>query len=67
VLVGRNGLPPGNLKELIPYMKANQDKMQFGSSGVGGATHLACAQVMRAVGVTLAHVPYRARPPAFRT
>jgi tripartite-type tricarboxylate transporter receptor subunit TctC len=59
VLVGRNGLPPGNLKELIPYMKANQDKMQFGSSGVGGATHLACAQVMRAVGVTLAHVPYR--------
>jgi len=59
VLVGRNSLPPSNLKELIPYMKANQDKMQFGSSGVGGATHLACAQVMRAVGVTLAHVPYR--------
>lgn len=59
VLVGRNGLPPSNLQELIPYMKANQDKMQFGSSGVGGATHLACAQVMRAVGVTLAHVPYR--------
>jgi tripartite-type tricarboxylate transporter receptor subunit TctC len=59
VLVGRNGLPPANLKELIPYMKANQDKMQFGSSGIGGATYLACAQVMRAVGVTLAHVPYR--------
>ena len=54
VLVGRNGLPPRDLKELIPYMKANQDKMQFGSSGVGGATHLACAQVMRAIGVTLA-------------
>jgi tripartite-type tricarboxylate transporter receptor subunit TctC len=59
VLVGRNGLPPNNLQELIPYMKANQDKMQFGSSGIGGATHLACAQVMRAAGVTLAHVPYR--------
>jgi len=59
VLVGRNGLPPSNLQELIPYMKANQDTMQFGSSGVGGATHLACAQVMRAIGVTLAHVPYR--------
>jgi len=59
VLVGRNSLPPNNLKELIAYLKANQDKMQFGSSGVGGATHLACAQVMHAVGVTLAHVPYR--------
>ena len=33
--------------------------MQFGSSGIGGATHLACAQVMHAVGVTLTHVPYR--------
>ena len=59
LLVGRNSLPPNNLKELIPYLKSNQDKMQFGSSGVGGATHLACAQVMKAVGVTLAHVPYR--------
>ena len=59
VLVGRNGLPADNLKDLIAHMKANQDKMQYGSSGVGGATHLACAQVMRAAGVTLAHVPYR--------
>jgi tripartite-type tricarboxylate transporter receptor subunit TctC len=59
VLVGRNGLPPNNLKELIPYMKAHQDKMNFGSSGIGGVTHLACAQVVRAVGVTLAHVPYK--------
>jgi tripartite-type tricarboxylate transporter receptor subunit TctC len=59
VLVGRNGLPANNLKELIAYIKANHDKMQFGSSGVGGATHLACAQVMNAIGVTLTHVPYR--------
>jgi tripartite-type tricarboxylate transporter receptor subunit TctC len=54
VMTGRNGLPPNNLKELIAYMKANQDKLQFGSSGIGGATHLACAQVLSAIGVTLA-------------
>jgi tripartite-type tricarboxylate transporter receptor subunit TctC len=59
VLVGRTGLPPTNLKELIAYIKANQDKTQFGSSGVGGVTHLACAQVMRAIGVNITHVPYR--------
>ncbi len=59
VLVGRNGLPPNNLKELIAYLKANQDKMNFGSSGVGGVTHLACAQIMRAIGVSPAHVPYK--------
>jgi tripartite-type tricarboxylate transporter receptor subunit TctC len=59
VLVGRNGLPPNNLKELISYLKANQDKTNFGSSGVGGVTHLACAQIMLAIGVTPAHVPYK--------
>ena len=59
VLVGRNGLPPNTLKELIPYLKANQEKMNFGSSGIGGVTHLACAQVVNALGVKLAHVPYK--------
>jgi tripartite-type tricarboxylate transporter receptor subunit TctC len=59
VLVGRNGLPPNNLKEVISYLKANQNKTNFGSSGVGGVTHLACAQVMHAIGVTATHVPYK--------
>jgi tripartite-type tricarboxylate transporter receptor subunit TctC len=59
VLVGRNGLPPNNLQELIAYTKANQDKMNFGSSGIGGVTHLACSQVFHAIGVQLAHVPYK--------
>lgn len=59
VLVARKDLPVANLRELVTYMKANQGKMQFGSSGIGGATHLACAQITLAAGVTLAHVPYR--------
>ena len=59
VLVGRTGLPPNDLKELIAYMKANQEKMNFGSSGIGGVTHLACSQVVNALGVKLAHVPYK--------
>lgn len=59
VLVARKDIPANNLQELVAYMKVNQGKMQFGSSGVGGATHLACAQLMHAAGVSLAHVPYR--------
>ncbi len=59
VLVARKDLPVTNLRELVTYMKANQGKMQFGSSGIGGATHLACAQITLAAGVNLAHVPYR--------
>ena len=59
VLVTRKDIPANSLPELVAYMKANQGKMQFGSSGIGGATHLACAQLMQAAGVSLAHVPYR--------
>lgn len=59
VLVGRKGLPPNNLTELIAYLKSNQGKANFGSSGIGGVTHLACAQIMHATGVALAHVPYK--------
>src|SRR5258706_2111727 len=63
VLVGRNSLPPNNVQELIPYLKSHQDKMQFGSSGVGGATHLPFAQVMRAVCVTPSPMPFPSAAP----
>ena len=29
LLVARKGLPVNNLPELVAYMKANQDKMQY--------------------------------------
>src|SRR5262245_61568194 len=43
VLITRPELPVGNLKEFIAYTKANQAKMQYGSSGAGSTVHLACA------------------------
>src|SRR5207253_11437356 len=42
LLIVRKDLPVNNLQEFITYAKANQGKMQFGSGGVGSATHLAC-------------------------
>ncbi len=66
VLVGRNGLPPSNLQELIPCMKANQDKMQFGSASAGSATHLGCALLNAAIGVNVTHIPYRGGAPAMQ-
>jgi tripartite-type tricarboxylate transporter receptor subunit TctC len=40
--------------------------MQYGSAGVGSGSHLACAQLNRAIGVEVTHVPYRGSPQAMQ-
>lgn len=59
VLVARNDLPADNLQQFIDYAKANQGKMHFASSGVGGSNHLACMLLNSTIGVEVTHVPYR--------
>jgi tripartite-type tricarboxylate transporter receptor subunit TctC len=60
VLIARKGLPADDLRSFVSHVRANHEKMQFGSGGVGSATHLACALVNAAIGVSVTHVPYRA-------
>jgi tripartite-type tricarboxylate transporter receptor subunit TctC len=64
VLITRNDLPAKNLQEFIAYAKANQAKMQFGSSGAGATPHLACSLLNAKLGITVTHVPYRGTAPA---
>ena len=59
ILLVRKDLPVNNLAEFVAYTKANQAKMQYGSAGVGSGTHLPCALLNIALGVDIAHVPYR--------
>jgi len=59
VLVTRKDFPANNLQEFIAYVKANQSKVQFASSGVGGSNHLACLLLNSAIGISVTHVPYR--------
>jgi tripartite-type tricarboxylate transporter receptor subunit TctC len=66
LLVARKGLPVNNLQELIAYMKANQDKMQYGSAGVGSGTHLPCALLNFTLGVNITMVPYRGENPSLQ-
>ena len=66
ILVARKGLPANNLQELIAYMKANQDKMQYSSAGVGSGTHLPCALLNHTLGVNITMVPYRGEGPALQ-
>ncbi len=59
VLITRKDLPVDTLQEFVAYVKANQEKMQFGSSGVGSGSHFSCAKLNAALGVEPTHVPYR--------
>jgi tripartite-type tricarboxylate transporter receptor subunit TctC len=59
VLVTRNEFPASNLQEFMAYARANQSKLQFGSSGVGGSNHLACLMLNARIGIQVTHVPYR--------
>jgi tripartite-type tricarboxylate transporter receptor subunit TctC len=66
ILIARKDLPAKNLTEFVAYVKANQDKMQFGSAGVGAGTHLPCELLNMAMGVKVTHVPYRGAGPVMQ-
>ena len=57
-------LPVKDLRELIAYAKANPNKISFGSSGVGSATHLTCELLKQTAGIEMTHVPYKGTAPA---
>jgi tripartite-type tricarboxylate transporter receptor subunit TctC len=66
LLITRKDLPVNNLPEFIAYAKANQGKLQYGSPGVGSASHLACALFNSTIGVEVTHIPYRSTAQAMQ-
>lgn len=58
-IVVHPSVPPKTMPELIAHMKANPDKLSYGTSGVGSAQHLCMEQIAQMTGVKIAHVPYR--------
>jgi tripartite-type tricarboxylate transporter receptor subunit TctC len=66
VLIVRKDLPVSNIQEFVAYAKKNQDKMSFGSSGVGAAVHLGTVLLNSSIGVTITHVPYKGSAPAMQ-
>lgn len=64
LLVVHPGVAAANTRELIALLKANPGKYNYGSSGVGGAGHLAMALFTHMAGVDAVHVPYKGGAPA---
>ena len=59
-------VPVKNVKELVEYARANPGKIFYGSSGTGGADHLAGDLFMQETGTKIVHVPYKGGAPALR-
>jgi tripartite-type tricarboxylate transporter receptor subunit TctC len=54
------------IPELIAYIKANPDKLTYGSSGIGQSPHLTFAWFLQLTGLKMVHVPFRGAGPALQ-
>ena len=52
-------LPVKTIPELIAYLKSNEGKINYGSSGLGTSSHLSVVMFERAIGTRMTHVPFR--------
>ena len=59
VLAVHPSIPAQSARELIVLAKAQPGKFTYGSSGIGGASHLAVALFASMAGVELLHGPYK--------
>ena len=61
LLVVTNDLPVKSVAELITYMKANPNKLSFGSPGIGTSVHVSGELFKSLTGTSMTHVPYKGR------
>ena len=50
VVIVRNDFPANTFHEFMTYAKANPGKLNYGSAGVGSASHLGCVMLDQAMG-----------------
>jgi tripartite-type tricarboxylate transporter receptor subunit TctC len=61
LLVVNNDLPVKTVPELVQYMKANPNKLSFGSPGVGTSVHVSGELFKSMTGTQMTHAPYKGR------
>src|SRR5262245_60379626 len=63
-LVAKKDFPAKDLKELIAYVKANKDKLNYANAGLGAASHLCGMLFMSAIQTEVTTIPYNGTAPA---
>jgi tripartite-type tricarboxylate transporter receptor subunit TctC len=65
ILIAHPAFPPKSPKELVEHLKAKPGKVNWGSSGTGGITHIGLLLFQNATRTDYTHVPYKGNGPAF--
>jgi tripartite-type tricarboxylate transporter receptor subunit TctC len=66
LVVSKNAVPAKNLKELIAWIKANEDNVTFGTAGIGSGSHFSGLYFQSLIGTKARYVPYRGTGPAMQ-
>lgn len=64
-LLVNNNVPAKTLPEFLAYVRANPGKVNYGSAGNGGISHLVPEMLKSSAGLFMVHIPYRGSAPAF--
>jgi tripartite-type tricarboxylate transporter receptor subunit TctC len=64
VLVVHPSFPARNVKELIAFVKARPEQINYGSSGNGSPPHIATELFKLMTGTKMTHIPYKGAGPA---
>src|SRR5690606_26376040 len=64
VMMAHPSLPAKNVKDVIALAKARPGQLTYGSSGAGGAPHLAGELLKSMTGTDIVHVPYKGSAPS---
>ena len=64
-LVVHPAVPAANLQEFVALAKRSPGRLNYGSAGNGGISHLVPEMFKQATGTYIVHIPYRGSAPAF--
>ena len=64
-LIVNKDVPANSLKEFVAYAKANPGKLNYGSAGNGGISHLVPEMLKSETGIFMVHIPFKGSAPAF--
>ena len=66
LVITKKAIKLKDLKELVEWVKANQDKISAGTAGAGAASHVSGVYFQSVTGTKFTFVPYRGAGPALQ-
>jgi tripartite-type tricarboxylate transporter receptor subunit TctC len=64
-LVVHPSIPAKSVKELVDYVKAHPDKLNYSSSGIGSPIHMSTELFQLATGTRMTHIPFKGMGAAY--